>query len=540
MRYFRIFHILALSIILSLVAVFPTISVHAAGEDIDLLSKEGEIGDKIDIEGDGFEADTTYRIYFSSDKADDGDDIDTEVTAYESTGIKWTNADGEFSTTFTVPGKLTDGEHEEDVHGGDYYIYVTYHRTTSILDVAKFTVIGGGIEIDPETGQVGTEIEISGKRFGISQEITIEYDGNSVGIASGDKETDDEGMFICTIVIPESTSGDHIITAIDESGNEPEVSFSVKPKITLDPTSGAPGEVIKISGTGFNDRDHITITFDDYRISTTPLSLYSNAKGSFTGNFMIPFHAVKGISRIRASDSSLKSPEVELTILTGINIEPATNQASPGYVGMELTIYGAGFIAEAPITITYDKSSVATVTADAKGNFSTTFTMPPSIAGSHTVTVTDDTNTLTSTVTMEAAAPPIPVPLLPEMATTTEAEIYFDWEDVSDPSGITYTLQIGTNADFTTIILEQAGLAQSEHTIKAEEKLKPTGTNIPYYWRVRAIDGASNGGGWTIPMLFYVDYSQEATSGWTLYIWIGLGVLLLAILGFWVFKRIKG
>ena len=540
MRYHRIFHILVLSIILSLAAAFPAIPVHAASENINLSPEEGEIGDRIDIEGDRLEAEAYYRIYFSSDKASDGDDIDTEVTAYEITGLKQTNADGKFSTTFTVPGKLTNGEHEEYVHGGNYYFYVTYHRSTTILDFAKFTVIGGEIEINPEEGQVGTEVGISGKRFGISQQIAIEYDNDSIDIASGDKETDEDGKFTCTIIIPESTADAHTITAIDESGNEPEVEFSVKPKITIDPTSGMTGEVIKVSGTGFNDRNYMTITFDGYRISTRPLSLDTNAKGSFRGSFVIPYSAIGGVSTITASDSPLNSAEAELAILAGISIEPATNQTSPGYVGMELTIYGTGFATEAPITITYDKSSVATVTADANGHFSTTFTMPPSIAGNHTVTVTDDTNILVSTVTMESKAPPIPVPLLPELAATAKAETYFDWADVSDSSGITYTLQIGTDAGFTTIVLEQTGLTQSEHTIKAEKKLEPIGTNTLYYWRVRAIDGAANEGEWTIPMLFYVDYSQEVTRGWILYIWIGLGALLAAILGFWIFKRIKG
>ena len=538
MKYRRIFPILLLSIILSLVTAFPTTPAYA-GENIHLSPEEGEIGDKIDIEGHGFDADTTLRIYFSSDEADDGDDIDTEVTAYESTGIKWTNADGELTTTFTVPSGLTDGEHSEDVHGGNYYVYVTYHHSTTILDVARFAVIGGEIEINPEVGQVGTEVEISGKRFGIGQEITIEYDSDGIDIASGDKETNDEGTFICTIIIPENTFGDHTITVTDESGNEPTAEFSVKPKITIDPTSGATGEIIKVNGFGFNGRDPITLTFDGYRISTTSLSLDTNGKGSFTDSFMVPHYAISGISKIRASDSSRNSAEDELTILAGINIDPATSQTSPGHAGLELTIYGTGFIAETPITITYDKPTVATVTADAKGNFSTMFTIPPSVAGNHTVTVTDGTNTLTSNVTMESEAPLIPVPLLPEVATTAGAEIYFDWGDVSDPSGITYTLQIGTDADFTTIVLEQTGLAQSEYTIKTEEKLEPTGTNAPYHWRVRAIDGASNEGEWTIPMLFYVDYSQGVTPAWTLYIWIGLGVLLLGILGFWVFRRIK-
>ena len=107
MKYRKIFPILLLSIILSLVTMFPATPAYA-GENVHLSPEEGEIGDKIDVEGYGFDADTTLRIYFSSDEADDGDDIDTEVTAYESTGIKWASADGELTTTFTVPGKLTD------------------------------------------------------------------------------------------------------------------------------------------------------------------------------------------------------------------------------------------------------------------------------------------------------------------------------------------------------------------------------------------------------------------------------------------------
>jgi len=529
MKYCRISYILALSIILPLVAVFPTIPAYASGEDIDLSPKEGKIGDKIEIKGDGFEADTTYRIYFSSDKANDGDDIDTEVTAYESTGIKWTNADGEITTTFTVPSELTDGEDSENVHGGDYYFYVTYHRSTTILDAARFTVIGGEIEISPETGQVGTEVEISGTRFGINQKITIEYDSYGIDIASGDTKTDDEGKFTCTIVIPESTADVHTI----------EVEFNVKTKVIINPTSGTAGDVIQINGTGFKDRAYITITFDGYRISTTPISLNSKANGSFTGSFAVPSDAAKGISIVKASDDNNNSAEAELTILSGISLNPATSQTSPGHVGMELTLYGTGFIASSQVTITYDDIKVKAAPTDSQGTFSATFFAPPSVAGNHIVTATDGINTITSTFTMESEAPPIPVPLLPEVAATVEVETHFDWGDVADPSGITYTLQIGTDDSFTTIVLERKGLTQSEYTLKIEERLEPTSMDAPYYWRIRAVDNASNMGKWTIPVLFYADYSQEVTPGWTLYIWIGLGALLLGIVGFWVLRRIK-
>ncbi len=73
---------------------------------------------------------------------------------------------------------------------------------------------------------------------------------------------------------------------------------------------------------------------------------------------------------------------------------------------------------------------------------------------------------------MESEAPPMPMPLLPEVATTTEAEAYFDWTDVTDPSGVSYALQIASDKDFTTIVLEKKGLTNSEYTITEEEKLQ--------------------------------------------------------------------
>jgi len=164
-----------------------------------------------------------------------------------------------------------------------------------------------------------------------------------------------------------------------------------------------------------------------------------------------------------------------LAIPADISLTPITSLTSPGHVGMELIVDGTSFIANTPVTITYGNGqaiTVATVTANDNGNFSATFKVPPSAAGSHTVTATDGTNTVTSVFTMESEAPPMPMPLLPEVATTTEAEAYFDWTDVEDLSGVTYTLQIASDKDFTTIVLEKKGLTNSEYTITEEEKLQ--------------------------------------------------------------------
>jgi len=543
MKYNKICCLLALSIILALLLSVSAIPSHAAGGTISLSPSEGKIDKRIEIDGGGFDANQAVRIYFSSDKADVGDNIDSQVTAYKKLMLVSIDADGNFAQaySFAVPDALTDGRDKEDVHGGDYYVYATYYRSQGIIAVARFTVIDGEIWLSPEEGTVGTEVEISGEGLRHNQKITVKCEGDEVDIISGDNETDSDGQFVCTITIPPSTAGSHTITVTDESGNKPEAEFSVKPKITLDPPQQGVGKAVAVSGTGFGKREVITIALDSYKTSTMPLVIYTDSHGSFSASFLLPFYDSRGVKKVEASDLSFNRAEAQLTVLAGISLDPITSPTSLGHVGMELTVRGGGFIANAMVTIIYSNNDetipVATAPLDAKGNFSVNFTVPPSVAGSHTITAAADATTATATFTMESQAPPVPIPLLPEVASTVEAEAYFDWEDVTDPSSVSYTLQVASDADFTAIVLEKEGLPHSEYTLSKGEKLESTKKEA-YYWRVKAVDGARNESEWTSPGLFYVGFSLTSMPNWVWYILYGLGALLLGVIGFWV-RKIK-
>jgi len=693
---------------ISAVAAFTVIDI-----EIKMDPEEGKIGDWVKIDGDGFDASEQIPIYFSSDAANIGDYIDNKVTAYELVGMTYTNTDGDFDTPyyFAIPDELTHGK--KIVQGGSYYVYTTYYFGKRRIEaVATFTVISSialypdegtagteveisseglhsnqeitikydgdevdiasgdaktdnsgkftctitipestagdhtitvtdesgnkraakfkvepRISIDPTSGATGTEVEISGEGLHSNQEITIKYDGDEVDIVSGDTqtdnngkltcaiiipesttgdhtitvtdesdnkhetkfrvapqvtidptsghtgtevkiigkglhsnqeititydgvkdntETDSKGQFTCTIIIPESTAGDHIITITDESGNKWETRFKVEPGITIDPTSGAKGAEVKVIGTGFGETEYVTITINGEALPTTPASVQTNRHGSFNGSFIIPVyppHADGGTGKIKASDS-FNTAETQLTVLTispttaVINLSPSTSLTSPGHVGMELIVDGTGFMAGTTVTVTYDnnETAVATTTTDASGSFSATFTVPPSGAGSHVVNATDGTDSVTSTFTMESEAPPTPVLLTPTVAVTTKANPRFDWEDVTDPSGIRYILQIGRDVNFTAIVLEKAGLSESEYRITEEEKLHSTEKRTPYYWRVKAVDGTSRESEWTSPQQFYVNSSRASLPVWV-YVCLGYGAFLLIILGFWARKR---
>jgi hypothetical protein len=71
---------------------------------------------------------------------------------------------------------------------------------------------------------------------------------------------------------------------------------------------------------------------------------------------------------------------------------------------------------------------------------------------------------------------------------------------VSDPSGVTYELQIDNNADYSSPALSKTSLTASAYTLTAGEAL-PAGT---YYWRVRAVDGVGNASAWRSGWSFIV------------------------------------
>lgn len=80
------------------------------------------------------------------------------------------------------------------------------------------------------------------------------------------------------------------------------------------------------------------------------------------------------------------------------------------------------------------------------------------------------------------------------MGVKAKSRAYFDWEDVNDPSlPITYTLQIASDADFTSIVLEKRKVLTTQNTPLSKR-------------RVKAIDGASNESGWSGTGSFYVGF----------------------------------
>ncbi len=503
-KHSRFLRFIGVAVILSLLAITIPATPALAQPAITLSPTSGSIGTNVTITAANFESfkNTEVSIFFNSVEIDNSPLLVSDT--------------GRFTTYFLVP---------EDAMPGTVQAMV---RTIGGFEaVASFTILSAEVELSPNDGPVGTEVTIDGIGFYAGGLVTFYY-YNGTQVELGTETADPRGECSYSFAIPESTAGNHRVMAQDAWDNWADANFRVIPSVTIEPVSGSIGDEVIVTGTGFGNQSRVTIYFNDDRVTTSKTDRY----GSLEVSFDVPVMEA-GTYDVEVEDRDGNKDKAEFTIAAGANLSPTM-----GNVGTTLTVSGVGFKASGTVTIKYDDMLIATATANASGGFSLNFEAPASIGGTHTITITDGDNTIKHLFSMESTPPSTPELLLPEDASKTEAEAYFDWDDVDDPSGVTYTLQIATNKDFTSnsIVLEKKELTHSDYNTTGVEELQPTVRETPYYWRVKATDGASNESQWSTPWSLYV-VSVSGFPNWAKYTLIVLGILAAAALAFWLGRR---
>ena len=423
------------------------------------------------------------------------------------------DVEGGFTFGFPLPVSAS-GDHEirvEDSSGNE--------QSTTVSVVP-------GISIVPVTGTVGTPVTVSGNGFKANQTVNLSFNG--LNLTDEKSLTNAVGHFSTTLNIPPVPSGPHKL-AVSDGVNNDSRDFVVTSNAVVSPVSGFIGTKITLNGTGFMADHPVTIIFNNVPADTVD----SSAQGSFTSTFEVPTYPA-GLYKIKATDG-INTSDADFTVSSSVSITD-TSATMPGYVGAPVVISGIKFKAGATVVVTYDAKQVTTGEVDNNGSFSVTFFAPVSKSGEHTITVTDGVMVLPLTYFMDPMPPFAPTLLKPDIGVRQQTQGTFTWKPVADPSGVTYVLQIADNTDFSkeSILLEKKGLTTSEYTLTKTERLKATAKEIPYYWRVRAIDGASNESDWSNGWSFTVGGVIPTWALWTVII---LGVLSIFLFAFWFGRR---
>jgi hypothetical protein len=447
-----------------------------------LTPTTGKVGTPVTVEGSGFNTSRQVTLTFDDEY------------------VRQANTDtlGRFTTSFDVPA-ATGGQHPVTASDG-------------VRSVNAIFTVDNNMAVTPNSGKVDTPVDVSGSGFRGNRTVNVYFDNALVATAHSDAY----GSFSTTFNAIASTGGTHTISVNDgaytASGN-----FVIQPSVALSQISGKIGTQVNTIGTGFDANRTLIIHFGTIQVGSTT----TDVNGSFSYGFTVPLLDV-GSYNLNASDGT-NMASTTFTVTTSFNISPTT-----GYVGSTITIKGSGYNGQ--ITIKYDDVVVATAMANVDGSFSTTFIVPTSIHGYHTVTVGDNSGTLKTDFSMESFPPSAPVLLAPEGISKENAHPIFIWQAVYDQSGVTYTLQVASDSSFSRIILEKRDLTNTQYNVANTEKLKAMGKETPYYWRVKAIDLASNESQWSTSGSFYVSFVAD----WIKYTLIGLGALIGALFIFWL------
>ena len=286
-----------------------------------------------------------------------------------------------------------------------------------------------------------------------------------------------------------------------------------------------------------------------------------SAQTDTLGSFYIPAFEIPDLGLAQGSyyieaedeDQNLAIAAFTLNTITPTTTPPTTTpptttppdetdlsiSASGHTIGSLIGIGGSGFTPNGTAIIKYDGVEVATTTIEPNGSFLITFQAPPSAGGDHIIAVTDGVNTSQVTYTVETTPPSPPPPLLPKLGAKVNSPINFEWENVADDSPpVTYTLQVSVDSSFgaTSIVIEKTGLEVSEYTFTEQEELALAGKETPYYWRIKAVDAASNESAWSGLGEFYITPPFSFPT-WAIIVLSILGALIFFGVGYWLGRR---
>jgi len=380
-----------------------------------------------------------------------------------------------------------------------------------------FTVVPS-VELSKTSGYVGEEVSVNAYGLAEKREVTVYFDGKKV--ATG--QTNEKGTVSnLTFKVPKSCRGKHAITVDDGKNESQEVSFLVHQKFTLAPKSGPPGTEVTLSGTGFAASADVIIYFDDKDITLAT----TDDTGSFTTTFRVP-KAAGGMHSIKADDGVNRYYE-DFAIEPAIALNPRE-----GAIGEKVVIEGTGFNPNTPIAVSFDNKKIGTATSNSEGSFIFTFNVPSCLHGERTITVSDTSTTKQAKFIVESTPPPVPRLLSPSAGSRLTSVATFEWEEVTDPSGVKYVIEIATDTDFSNVLISAKNLTTPRLTLSQEQQklLKPART--PYFWRVRAIDGAFNSSNWAEAKSFFVGATVSTVvknmPPWVTYSLLGLLFALIA------------
>jgi hypothetical protein len=216
---------------------------------------------------------------------------------------------------------------------------------------------------------------------------------------------------------PTLTPAPGTVTATDTPAPSPQASATgtaqTATSLSLSTSNGLPGASITANGAGFKPGETVDVSFNGQSVGSPTV----NNGGTFSLSFTVPSMPPGQYGVLAKGETSGLTASTAFAINQGTaSLSFTPTQAPPG---TSLTVAGAGFQPGDTVQVGFNGPSVGTATADTKGDFSVTFTVPPTLSpGQYGVTATGQTSGVTVNATYTVTAPnATPVPTAAATAT---------------------------------------------------------------------------------------------------------------------------
>jgi len=406
-------------------------ALYAIPRQVKLSSSDGERGKTITVTGKGFENGTTATVWLDANR--DGD-IDTGENTLTSAEVA---SDNTFSATFTMSKPpfvfgTNDGTNYNAINAidgeGNTIVPGTTYKTGSKHVAADLPTLGyqGKMSITPTTAAVGDTVTVTMEQFpdgavaisawakDLIGTLPLEDDGtsNSGGVAST-TTTDAAGDLTFNFTVPNGLeAGVHtiVIDTGTNSGAEAKDITITGAVLSVTPASVVPNQTVTVIGSGYSNSATINVASDASIISiggsTADLKAASSSSisdkfnegkaagittdngGNWSASLIIPTNSTTvndGDHELKIKDAGGRDGKVNLTLAERtITLSPTESR-----LGSTITVTGAGYPADntktgaettPAVSIQYivgsTTNTVATLTPDASGNISGTFTVP--------------------------------------------------------------------------------------------------------------------------------------------------------------------
>jgi hypothetical protein len=375
---------------------------------------------------------------------------------------------------------------------------------------------------------VGQTVAINGTGFASKEkDIEVTFGGKIVKKISYAEEN---GFWSDVITVPAVKRGDYEIDASGTSTRArdvPDVTFTVKPGILIEPISAHVGDTINVTGGGFAIKETgIRVYFDTTLVSSSTIT--ADMSGCWQYTFTLPA-SIYGSHTVKASGDTTQ-PAVTNTL----NVQPQITGLSRdnGSPGDSVSLTANGFHGNQKLTVTVAGAAASEKpTSQTNGNVVISFHVPKvSATGKQTLVVMDEGGASASvdfTLTKKTLSA-TPLPISPKDSTLRSGIVAFRWQGTTNSTGYSYTLEISETAAFSTTVMPPKSVKESSYTLTKDEAL-PAGT---YYWRVQIVDDYGNEGAWSDP----IEFTVSPIPTW---VWVVVGAVVLIVLMVVAYRETK-